>query len=69
MNPEELCEKLKKYVSLFYGNKAVYARVMEDGMYTFGTRKPFTRNIVTKPVAIWIAIQKIELEEPIKRTK
>jgi hypothetical protein len=72
---EKLCEKLKTYVSLFYCSRkpptheGVYARETEDGLFTFGTKKPFTRNTVTKAFAIWIVLQKIETEPEIRRTK
>ena len=70
MNPEELCEKLKKLTAVMFCSRkpptheGVYARVTEEGLYTFGTRKPLTRNTVTRAVAIWIILQKLpELEE------
>jgi len=75
MNPEELCKHLKEWVSLLYcsakppTHAGVYARMTDEGLFTFGTRKPFTRNTVTKRFAIWIVIQKIEIDEPIRRTK
>ncbi|MFA5934981.1 MAG: hypothetical protein WC827_03800 [Candidatus Paceibacterota bacterium] len=72
MNPEELCEKLKKLIKIMCSQtskEGVFARVTEEGLYTFGTRKPLTRNTVTKAVAIWIILQKLPTEETFTRTK
>lgn len=76
MNPEEICTKLKKLTAVMFCSgkppkyEGVFARVTEEGLYTFGTRKPLTRNTVTKAIAIWIILQKLpEQEEISTRTK
>jgi hypothetical protein len=65
MNPEEICERLKNLTRAMYCHRnppthtGVFARVTDEGLYTFGTRKPLTRNTVTKAFAIWIIMQKL----------
>lgn len=70
MNDEFICEKLKKIIHAVYGlgtkepnYHGSYARVTEDGLYTFGTRSPLTRNTITKRVAIFLILNKLPNEE------
>lgn len=65
MNDEEILAKLRKLTQVMFCSRkppsyeGTFARVTEDGLYTFGTRKPLTRNTVTKAIAIWIILQKL----------
>lgn len=65
MNAEYICSKLKKIIEATYNigksiqYHGVYARETEDGLYTFGTRRPLTRNTVTKRIAIFLILNKL----------
>jgi len=71
MNADYICPRLRKIIEVMYlypTNNAKretkqyegsYARETENGMYTFGTRKPLTRNTVTKAIAIFLITTKI----------
>jgi len=69
MNAEYICHKLKKIVESCYAvgkapyYQGTYAREIEDGLFTFGTRKPLTRNTVTKRIAIFLITNKLPKDE------
>lgn len=69
MNSDYICPKLKKIIEACYAvgkapyYQGTYARETEDGLYTFGTRKPLTRNTVTKRIAIFLITTKIPENE------
>lgn len=69
MNDKFICEKLKKITEATYATNSkepnyhgVFARVTEEGMYTFGTRNPLTRNTITKRIAIFLILNKLPNE-------
>jgi hypothetical protein len=70
MDSEYLCNHLKKLSSLIYKGEP-FALVNERGKYVFGDEN--NRNIVTKPIAIYLSIEKIvkneETTQKRKRTK
>lgn len=69
MDAEYICSKLRKIVEACYNTtkgisySGTYARKTEDGLFTFGTRKPLTRNTVTKRIALFLILNKLPEDE------
>lgn len=66
MDDKFICDKLKKITEATYATngkepryQGTFARVTEEGLYTFGTRNPLTRNTVTKRIAIFLILNKL----------
>jgi hypothetical protein len=70
VNSEYICSRLKKIIIATYAIddkreyfKGAFARETEDGLFTFGTKHPLTRNTVTKRIALFLITNKIPEDE------
>jgi hypothetical protein len=60
MDKEYICPKLKNLSLLFYGKDCKPFAKEKKKMYIFGSKKHKIKNIVSKPVAIYLIIGNIK---------
>lgn len=60
MDKEYICPKLKKLIALFYGKNCKPFAKEKDKLYIFGSKKLKVKNIVTKPVAIYLVTEDLK---------